>query len=138
MVLALDVALQLGTIEVHVSQIARAVSRGLIVEVRRRRIAALAAGRDRPGPHAIAEFDDCHEAVPARAVHLLGSLVRARAEGRQRAPPRGGETDGDARAGVVERLDDIAGETLESIDVTPGRFPAPEVARELVGGRGQG
>src|SRR5437870_1679895 len=114
MILALDMALQLGTIEVHVSQIARAVPRGLIVEVRRRRVAALAAGCDRPGPHAIAEFDDSHEAVPARPVHLLGPLVRARAEGRQRAPPRGGEADRDAQAGVVERLDDVAGEALES------------------------
>src|SRR5947209_20625696 len=109
MVLALDVALQLGTIEVHVSQIARAVSRGLIVEVRRRRIAALAAGRDRPGPHAIAEFDDGDEAVPAGAVHLLRAFVRARAERRERTPPRGGETDGNTRSGVAERLDDVAG-----------------------------
>src|SRR5438093_2611122 len=49
MVLALDVTLQLRAIEVHISQIASAVPRGLIVEVRRRRIAALAAGRARPG-----------------------------------------------------------------------------------------
>ena len=47
-VLALGVSLQLGAIEVHVAQVARRVALGLIVEVRRFRIAALAAGRDRP------------------------------------------------------------------------------------------
>ena len=51
-VLALGVPLQLGAIEVHVAQIARRVALRLIVEVRRRRIAALAAGGDRPRAHA--------------------------------------------------------------------------------------
>ena len=88
MVLALDVALQLRTVEVHVSQIARAVPRRLVVEVRRRRIATLAAGRNGPGSHAIAEFDDGHETVPARAVHLLGPFVRARTKRCERAPAR--------------------------------------------------
>src|SRR6476660_6272266 len=124
MVLPLAVPLELGTIEVHVPQIAGAVAPGLIVEMRRFGIAALAACRDGLGLHAISpEFDHRDEAVAAGAVHLLGAFVRARAERRQRAPPRRGEADRDARPGVVERLDDVAGETLESIDVTPCSVP---------------
>src|SRR5262245_40914613 len=57
-VLALDVTLELRPVEVHVAQITRRVPFCLIVEVRRRRIAALAARGHRARPHAIAEFHD--------------------------------------------------------------------------------
>src|SRR5204863_6964258 len=80
MILPLDVPFQLRAVEVHVPQIARAVSRGLIVEVGRLGIAALAAGRYGPGLHAVAELDHRHEAVSAGAVHLFGPFVGARAE----------------------------------------------------------
>src|SRR5437660_10280503 len=93
MILPLDVAFDLLAIEVHVSQVAGAVPRRLIVEMRRRGVAALAAGRDRFGLHAIAELDDRHEAVAARPIHLLRAFVGARAERGQRTPTRRGETD---------------------------------------------
>src|SRR5207247_2253450 len=80
MILPLDVPFQLRAVEVHIPQIARAISRGLIVEVWRLGIAALPAGRDGPGLHAIAELDYGHEAVAAGAVHLFGPFVGARAE----------------------------------------------------------
>src|SRR5471030_3254073 len=86
MVLALRVARELRRIEVDVAQIARAVSLGLIVEVLRLRVAALAAGRHRLRAHRVAELDDGDEAVAGVAVHFLRGLVAARAERRERAP----------------------------------------------------
>src|SRR5262245_27881913 len=114
-IFALDVALQLLAVEIHLAQIAGRVARGLIAEVRRLGIAALAAGRDRPRAHPVAELDDGHEAVAARAVHLVRPRIRARAEGRQRSPPRRREADREARAGVVEGLDDVAGHALVAV-----------------------
>ena len=137
MVRALGVALELSRIEVHVAQIAGAVALGLIVEMRRRRIAALAAGGDRLRPHPVAELDDRDEAVAAGAVHLLRARVGARAERGERAPARRGEADRDARRRVVERLDDVAGEALEAVDVAPRRLPGAEVGGELVGRGGE-
>src|SRR6185503_10543177 len=56
-VLSFRVPLKLFAVEVNVSQVALAVALGLIVEVLRLRVAALAAGRHRLRPHAIAELD---------------------------------------------------------------------------------
>src|SRR5260221_10989878 len=78
MILALDVSFQLRPVEVHLAQVARAVSRRLIAEMRRRWIAALPAGGDGSRAHAIAEFDRGDEAVARRAVHLLRALVGPR------------------------------------------------------------
>src|SRR5713226_7052999 len=114
-------AVELGAIEVHVAQITRAVAPGLIVEVRRRGIAALAAGADGLRLHPIAELDDRHEAVAAAAVHLFRARIRARAERGERSPPRRREADRYAGRRVAERLDDGAGEALVAIDVAPGR-----------------
>src|SRR5262245_39136430 len=132
MVLPLEVALHLRLVEVHLPEIAGRVPRRLIVEMRRLRIAAFSSGRHRSRTHPIAELDDRHEAVAAGPVHLLRPVVGARTERRERAPSRGCERDGNARAGIVERLDDVAGETLEAIDVAPRRLPAPEVGGEPV------
>src|SRR5438445_3115615 len=132
MILPLDVAFELLAIEVHVSQIAGAVSRRLVVEMRRRGVAALAAGRDRSGLHAIAELDDRHEAVAGRPVHLLRPFVGARAERGQRAPARRGETDCNAWPRVLEGLNDLSVEALVPIDVAPRSPPTPEIAREPV------
>src|SRR5205823_6438130 len=99
--------------------------------------AALAAGRDRDRTDAVAEFHDGDEAVAAGAVDLLGALVRTRAEGRQRSPPRRREADRNARTRVVEGLHDVTGETLEAIDLAPRRFPAAKVRGELVRRFGQ-
>src|SRR4029077_11682954 len=88
MVLPFDVRLYLRLVEVDLTQIAAGVARRLIVEVRRLRIAALAAGGHRPRAQAVAELDDGDEAVAAGAVHLLRPLVGARAERGERAPAR--------------------------------------------------
>src|SRR5664279_6322218 len=117
MVLPLRMSLELRAVEVDLAQFARAVPLGLIVEVRGCRIAALSACRHGPGPHAVAELHHGDEAVAAGAIPLLRARVRARRERGQRSPLRGGEADGDARSRVVERLDDVAGEALEAIDV---------------------
>src|SRR5439155_23973917 len=108
MVFALGVTLQLVAIEIHVAQVAGGIPRRLVAEVRRRRAAALAAGADCFCADAIAELDDGDEAVAAGAVHLLRARIRARAERRERSPPRRGEADRSARFAVIELLDDVA------------------------------
>src|SRR5678816_4246655 len=119
MVFALGVSLQLRGIEVDLAQVAGGVARRLIVEVLRRGVAALAAGRHGSRPDLVAEFDDGDEAVAADAVHLLHPGRRARAERGERSPARRGEPDRDARPRILERLHDVAGEALEAIDLTP-------------------
>src|ERR1035437_10135468 len=130
MILPLRMSLELIAVKVGLSQVARSVPLGLIVEVRGRRIAALSAGRHGPGPHAVAELHHGDEAVAAGAVPLLGPRVGARSERGQRSPLRGGEADGNTRSRVVERLHDVAGEALESIDIAPRRLPTPDIGRE--------
>src|SRR5215211_3128241 len=107
-----SVTLELRRVEVHVAKIAGAVALRLVIEVWRLRVAALAACRHRSRLHAVAELHDRDEAVAARAVPFLRVLVRARAERGQRAPARGREAHGNARARIVERLHDVARQTL--------------------------
>src|ERR1035437_1732625 len=135
MVVPLRMSLELIAVKVDLAQFSRTVPLGLIVEVRRCRIAALSACRHGPGPHAVAELHHGDEAVTAGAIPLLRSRVRARRERGQRSPLRGGEADGNARSGVVERLNDVAGEALESINLAPWRLPTPEIGRAPVGRR---
>src|SRR2546428_168190 len=116
--------------EVHLAQVACAVSQALVVEVLRPGVAALATRRHRKGPHAVAELDDSDEAVAARPVVPLGPLVTARPEGGERAPPRRCEAHRDARPSVGEGLHDVTGEALEAIDLPPRRAPSAEVARQ--------
>src|SRR5205814_10177178 len=130
MILALGVLLDVLPVEVDVAQIAGAVALRLIAEVRRRRIAALAAGRDRLRAHAIAELDRRDEAVAGGAVHLLRAVVGPRPERGERTPPRRGEAHGDARLAVVERLHEGAVDPLVAVDRTPWRLPAAEVRFE--------
>src|SRR5438445_5315032 len=137
MVLALGVADQLGAIEVHLAQMTRGVARGLVVEMRRPGMTALAARRDRDGPHAVTELDDRDEAVATGSVPALGPGVGARAEGGERTPAGGGKRHRHARARVVERLDDVPGQALEAVDLTPLCLPGPEIGRELVDRLGQ-
>src|SRR5450759_3065933 len=129
MILPLGVSLELRAVEIDLAQLASAVPPGLIVEVRGCRIAALSACRHGPGPHAVAELHHGDEAVAAGAIPLLRARVRARRERGQRSQLRGGEAKGNARSRIVERLDDVAGEALESIDVAPRRLPASEIGR---------
>src|SRR3546814_796287 len=89
---AFDVALQLLWPEVHRAQVAGAVALGLVVEVRRGGIAALAACGDGAGADLVAELDRRDEAVAAGAVVALRARPAMRAERRQRAPaPRSEE-----------------------------------------------
>src|SRR5207245_9828179 len=66
--------------KVNLAQVSRAVPLGLIVEMRRSGMAALASGGHGAGAHFVAKFDDRHEAVAARAIPLLGSGIIAGAE----------------------------------------------------------
>ena len=88
MVASLDVLLDVRPVEVHLPQIALRVPLGLIVEVRRLRIAVQSARGDGSRADAIAEFDDGDEAVARVAVHLPGVRIRAGTEGGERAPTR--------------------------------------------------
>jgi hypothetical protein len=85
---------QLVRVEIDLAQIAGRVALGLVVEVRRARVAALAAGADGAGADAGAELDGSDEAVAAQAVIALGPVLPARAERGERAPGAGGEADG--------------------------------------------
>src|ERR1035441_7682400 len=104
MVFPLRMSLELLAVEVDLAQLAGAIAFRLIVEVRGRRMAALAAGRHGPSAHALAELDHGNETVAAGAIPLPGALVGARGERGQRSPLRSGEADGNARPRVVERL----------------------------------
>ncbi len=97
-------------------------------------MAALATGGDGLRAHLVAELDHGDEAVAAGAVPLLRPGVWARSEGGERAPAEEVKPTGMLGAGVVEGLNDIAGEALEAIDVAPGRLPGSEVGCESVGG----
>src|SRR6266536_1793781 len=136
-VFALGVTYQLRAIEVHRPQITGGVPPRLVVEVWVAGMAALPAGGDRPGAHAVPELDDGHAAVAAGPVPALRPRIGPGAEGRQRTPPRGGEGYGGARPRIAERLDDIAGQALEAVDVTPGGLPGPEIGVQLVDRFGQ-
>src|SRR5260370_24563603 len=97
MVLPLEVRLDLRAIEVHLAQVARAVARRLIADVRRLGIATLPARCHRSCLHLIAELDDGDEAVAGGSVHLLRRFVGARPERRERSPARRTEADRNAR-----------------------------------------
>src|SRR5256885_17112680 len=137
MILALGVADQLGAIEVHLAQMTRGVARGLVVEMWRPGMTALVARRDRDGPHAVTELDDRDEAVATGSVPALGPGVGARAERGERAPAGGRKRHRNARARIVERLDDVPGQALEAVDLPPRRLPGSEIGRELIDGLGQ-
>src|SRR3954471_4342454 len=128
MVLPLDMVLDVRAVEVDVPQIPRTVPFRLIVEVRRRGVAALAACGDGLRAHFFSKLDHGNEAVPARPVPILCAGVGARSERRKRSPDGRGEAHGNARPLILERLDNIACEALETVDVAPGRLPRSEVS----------
>src|SRR5471032_1628048 len=117
MVLTVGVTGQLRRIKVDIPQIAGTVALRLIVEVFRRHSAGFTAGRYRLRTHLVTELDDGDEAVAGVAVHLLRAFVGSRAERRERSQAGRGEADRKARARVVEWLHDVAGQTLEAVDV---------------------
>src|SRR6185437_5255729 len=127
------VPLQLRRIEVDRAQVAGGVALGLILEVRRVGIAALAASGHRARGDGGAEINASHEAVAAAAVDALGARILARRERGQRAPDGGGEFDRRAGQAVIEfRMRDGIVQALEAVDLAPGRLPASEVRGQLV------
>jgi len=80
MILALDVPFKLGSVEVHVPQVARRIAGGLIAEMARVRITALSAGRDGFRSDRGPEFDGGDKAVAGGAVTFLAARVRPCAE----------------------------------------------------------
>src|SRR5687768_10392809 len=128
----LGVAYELVGMEIDLAQVARRVAPGLVVEMGRAGMAALAAGRDRQSPDTRSELDDRDEAVAAGAVPALRARPGARAERSERPPPARSERNRDARPGVGEGLHDVAGQALEAVDLAPRCPPAAEIALEPV------
>src|SRR5690348_476708 len=137
MVLPLRVPLQLFAVKINFAQVSFAVSHRLIVEMRGCRVAALASGRYRPRMNFGAKFDHRHETVSTGSIPLFRPRIRSRSERCQRAPERRGESHGNARPGVAERLDNVPRQALEAIDVTPRRFPRAEIRSQFVGSFGK-
>src|SRR5438309_8948938 len=132
MVLALGVADQLGAIEVHLAQMTRGVARGLVVEMRRPGMTALAARRDRDGPHAVTELDDRDEAVATGSVPALGPGVGARGERRASAPAGGGTRHRNSRPRSCAGVDDVRGKALDAVALPPPRLPGSDLGRALI------
>src|SRR5205085_9256368 len=83
MVGAFSVTREVRLVEIDRPQIPRCIALGLVVEMGRVRMAALAAGGDRPGAQPRAEFDDGDEAVAAGAVPAPRARPGPRREGGQ-------------------------------------------------------
>src|ERR1700732_4726354 len=87
MILALDVILEIRTVEIDVAQLARAVALSLIVEVRGRWIATFSACCGGLGVHlTLGKFHYGDEAVAAGAIPLFRSLIGTGAKRGKRAP----------------------------------------------------
>src|SRR5688572_4821365 len=83
-VFSLRVPSELVPVEVHLAQVPRCITSGLVVEVLRLRVTTLAARRDRACPHAVAaKLHHRDEAVSAGAIPFLRSVARRCAERRQ-------------------------------------------------------
>src|ERR1051325_5709555 len=96
------------------------------------RMAAFAAGGDRPGAQPRAELDHRNEAVAVGSVPAPGARISVGAERGERTPARGGEGDRDARTRVGEGLHDRSVVALEPVDLAPGRPPAAPFALEPI------
>ncbi len=101
--------------------------------MRRSRIAALAAHQDAARLQAWAEFHHGHKAVAALAIDTLGGLFRRHAVCRERTPVGRSVRHWQAGLAVVKWLYQIAGQTLEAVDLAPRRLPGAEVGAELGG-----
>src|SRR5579871_398394 len=116
--------------EVHVAESALREHHGLIGEMGRLGIAALAAAHERLGPYRGSELHRADETVAHRAVDLPGLARLRRVERGEGTPLRGRESHRQAGFLVVEGLHDVVGDALKAIDLTPGCIPAAEVAFE--------
>ena len=97
MILALDVILEIRTVEIDVAQLAHAVTLSLIVEVRGRWMAAFSACCDSLGAHlTLDEFHHGDEAIAAGAIPLFRSWIGTGAERGKGTPERGRESDWNA------------------------------------------
>src|ERR1700721_3204259 len=67
------------------------------------------------------------ETVARGPVDLFGFAGVGRVKGGQRAPLGGCEPPRQTRAGIVEWLHDVAGQTLKAVDLAPSDSPAAEV-----------
>src|SRR5260370_7319778 len=137
MVFALRMVFQFLTVEVDLTQVPGAIPLGLIIEVQRIRVTALASRGHRSCTHLVSELHHGDKAVAAGPVPALGSGILPRRERGQRSPLRISEGDRNARAGIAEGLDDISVQPLKPIDSSPGGAPGPEVRGQLVSGSGQ-
>src|SRR5438128_140922 len=132
MIAALDMARQVGLVEIDRPQISRRVALRFVVEVRRARMTALAAGGHRPGAQARAELDHGDEAVAAGAVPAPRAWISARGEGSERAPAGRGERHGDAGPVVGEGLDDRRVVALEAVHLAPTNAPTAPLPLEAI------
>jgi hypothetical protein len=115
-------------------ELALDVALRLVVEVRRRGVAALSASEQAHGAYTRAELDHGDEAVAAGAEDALGRLLGARAEGGERAPVSGGHGHRQAGPLVVEARVDGAVKPLEAVDLSPRCVPAAEVGGDALDG----
>ncbi len=86
MIFPRDVPGEFVGIKVDIAQLASRVAKGLVVEMRRRRIAAFAARGDGHGADPGTELNDGDKTVAVRAVEPLAAVVSFRAEGGERSP----------------------------------------------------
>src|SRR6267378_6623900 len=109
-------AAELRAVEVDLPQVSGGVPAGLVAEVRRAGIPALASGGDGLRTHAVGELDHGHETVTGGAVPFPGVWVRLRRESCQRSPDAGCEADGHAGLRIVEARCDFVVGPLEPVD----------------------
>ena len=120
--------------KVDFAKVAGGIAQSLVTEVRRPYKTAFAACGDGSGAHFLAEFDDGDEAVAVRSVPLLCITVRPGSVRGQRTPNGGREADREAGSFVVKRMNDLAGEALETIDLAPRGLPLAELGGKCIGG----
>src|SRR5262245_29663153 len=124
-------ALEVVGVEVDAPEVAAGVALGLVLEVWRVGIPAVASLSYRPGAQLRPELHGRHEGVAAGGVEALRSRPATPGVRGERAPSTGGERHRGARLGVVERLDDRAVIALEAVDLAPRHLPAAEVLGQL-------
>src|SRR5438270_2093250 len=95
------------------------------------RMPALAAGRDRMGANAFAEFDDRNEAVAVIAEDVPCDLGDAHLDRCERAVSSWSEGHRNARRIIAEMRGNRGRDALDAVDLAPRHLPPPEVAREL-------
>src|SRR5450755_3013667 len=83
------------------------------------------------------ELDRRDKAIAHRPINFLRLARIGGVERRQRSPRGGREAHRQAGLVVIDRLNDVVGQSLKAVDITPWRSPAAEVALQLCNCRGQ-